>query len=74
MAYGAYGKRIRELPPAYSGLRQSSTINPYGQGKAQQQTVTPECPPCRCPSAGVNGWVVLGLAVGATLLGVAIAS
>ena len=75
MAYGTYKARIAGLPPAYAGLRQSNAINPYGQGQGQAQPETPPvCPPCRCPTSGVNGWVVLGLVAGATLLGVAIAS
>ena len=74
MAYGTYKARVAGLPPAYAGLRQTAPINPYGQGQAQQEDTTPTCPPCRCPSKGVNGWLVLGLVTGATLLGVAIAS
>jgi hypothetical protein len=67
MAYGGYKERV-------SGLRQNTQINPYGQGQAQQQTAPLTCPPCSCPKPGVNGWLVLGLVTGATLLGVAIAS
>jgi hypothetical protein len=73
MAYGTYKARVAGLPPAYAGLQQSNTNNPYGHGNVQQET-PPVCPPCRCPTAGVNGWVVLGLVAGAAVLGVAIAS
>jgi hypothetical protein len=71
MAYATYRKRVDGLPTAYSSLRQNAPINPYGQGQAAPPAT---CPPCRCPSKGVNGWLVLGLVTGATLLGVAIAS